>query len=361
MTTPATPAAPVSAKLPARALFLPVGDERTASTRYRVLSLLPALRAAGWDAAVRHPFGEESAAPRRLARAVDLLRDTFGARPADVVVVHRKTFPPLLASRLRRRGQPLLFDFDDALDLPPPGRDAGAFERQRYARNFHATVAAADIVLCGNEELARRAAHPRSEILPTSVDTARFRPGAVTAPAEPVLGWIGYSDNLRYLEELDPVFARLRERHPGLRLVVGADRAPSISAIPVEFRRWSLDTELSIFDGIGVGLMPLHDDEWTRGKCAFKALQYMALGVPTVASPVGANREVIEDGVSGFLPPDTASWVAALDRLLADRPLAGAISAAGREVVLRRYSLDVVSRRLLAILAAVRGANELAR
>lgn len=361
MTPPATSAVPDGATLPPRVLFLPVGNESTASTRYRVLAHLPALEAAGFEAAVRYPLGEGGGRPRRIARAVDLLRDAFGARPADLVVVHRKTFPPPLASRLRRRGQPLLFDFDDALDLPPPGKGVGARERERYARNFRATVEAADLVLCGNAELLRRAAHPRAEILPTSVDTARFRPGAVALPEGPVLGWVGYSDNLRYLEELAPVFAQLRQRHPGLWLVVGCDRAPSIDALPVEFRRWSLGAELSIFDGIGVGLMPLRDDPWTRGKCAFKALQYMALGIPAVASPVGANREVIEDGVNGYLPGDRAAWVLALDRLLSDRVHARAIAAAGREVVLSRYSLEVVSRRLVAILAAVRGANEPAR
>lgn len=361
MTLPANSVAPGGATHRARVLFLPVGNESTASTRYRVLALLPALEAAGFDPAVRFPLGEGGRGARSVMRAADLLRDTFGPRPAEIVVAHRKTFPPLLAARLRRRGQSLLFDFDDALDLPPPGRDAGARARERYARNFRATVGAADLVLCGNAELARRAGHPHAEILPTSVDTARFRPGAVAPADGPVLGWVGYSDNLRYLEQLAPVFERLREKYPGLRLVVGCDRPPSIGTLPVEFRRWSLDRELSIFDGIGVGLMPLEDDEWTRGKCAFKALQYMALGIPAVASPVGANREVIDEGVSGYLPGDPASWSRALDRLLSDAAHARAIAAAGREVVERRYSLEAISRRLVAILDAVRGANELAR
>ncbi len=341
----------MTASPPRRLLFLPVGGPETASTRYRVLAFLPALVRAGFEPRVRYPFGGDASAPapspaRVFRRAVDLLRDTFGPRPADIVVVHRKTFPPALAARLRRQGQPLVFDFDDALDLPPPGRP----DDSRYARNFRATVGAADAVFCGNAELARRAAHPRAVVLPTSIDTDCFRPGAMRPADGPVLGWIGYSDNLRYLEALAGVFAELLRRHPGLRIVVGADRPPSLPGLPVEFRRWTLAEELSIFDGIGVGLMPLPDDPWTRGKCAFKALQYMALGIPAVASPVGANLEVIEDGVSGMLPATDADWVAALDALLASPARAREIGAAGRRVVEARYSVRVTSDRLVSTL-----------
>jgi glycosyltransferase involved in cell wall biosynthesis len=114
-----------------------------------------------------------------------------------------------------------------------------------------------------------------------------------------------------------------------------------------------LAQEVSCFDGIAVGLMPLDDDPWARGKCAFKAIQYMALGIPAVASPVGANREVIRDGETGFLPADEREWVETLDRLLADPALARRIGAAGRREIEARYSLDVISTRLVAILRSL--------
>jgi glycosyltransferase involved in cell wall biosynthesis len=335
-----------------RVLILTVGGPATASTRYRVLALVPALEHAGFAVRVRYPL-RGRAAPRALWRAADLLRDAVGRRAADLVLIHRKTFPPALAARLRRARQPLLFDFDDALDLPPPGRP----DHPRYARNFRATVGAADTILCGNAELARRAAHPRAEILPTSVDTDRFAPGAVRAAAGPVLGWVGHADNLRYLEALAGVLHEILRRHPALRIVVGADRPPALPGLPVEYRPWSLERELAIFDGIGVGLMPLADDPWTRGKCAFKALQYMALGIPAVASPVGANREVIENGRSGLLPATDAEWLEALDGLLANPDRARALGAAGRAVVEARYSLDRAARRLIALLTAAGSAR----
>lgn len=326
-----------------RIAFLPVGDATVASTRYRVLALEPALRAAGHETSVRYPV---TAGPARLARAADLLRDASLPPAADVLVVHRKTYPPRFAVQLPRPGRPLAWDIDDALDLPPPGRAADDATLQRYRANFDATAAAADLVLCGNAELARRVPHGRTEVVPTSIDTARFAPGAARSAEGSVLGWVGHSDNLGYLAALAEPLRELARRHPALRVVVVADRPLEIPGVTVEFRRWTLAGEVSAFDGIAVGLMPLADDAWTRGKCAFKAIQYMALGLPAVASPVGANLEVIEDGVSGFLPRTPGDWVDALDALLSDAALAARIGAAGRAVVERRYALDVVATQV---------------
>ena len=142
----------------------------------------------------------------------------------------------------------------------------------------------------------------------------------------------------------------LSHRHPALRLIVVADRPPNLPGVDVEFRRWTLDSELACFDGMGIGLMPLDDSPWARGKCAFKAIQYMALGLPTVASPVGMNAEVIRHGDSGFLASDEREWVDRLDRLLSDPALAARVGAAGRRRVEAHYSLAVVSRRLVEIL-----------
>jgi glycosyltransferase involved in cell wall biosynthesis len=224
---------------------------------------------------------------------------------------------------------------------------------QRYRRNFESTVSGADLVLCGNLELARRLPHDRYEIVPTPIDTERFRPGAVEDGSGALaLGWVGHSDNLPYLESLAGAFRELTRRHPGLRLIVVADRAPRIDGVEVEFRRWSLESELTCFAGITVGLMPLADTPWTRGKCAFKAIQYMALGIPAVASPVGMNREVIRNGECGFLPEGEEQWVDVLDRLLGNRALAATIGEAGRVRVEEEYSLRAVSGR---VVEAMRG------
>ena len=338
--------------------MLPVGDEQVASVRYRVLAYRPAFEAAGFRFDLRLPWAHGVASiPRPLARAGDLIRDVTARLGEAVAFLHRKTYPPGFASRMRRADRPLIFDFDDAVDLPPPGRAGDEAMLHRYRRNFEATAEAATLAICGNGELARRLPHDRYEILPTPVDTDRFRPGAVAPASGPVAGWVGHSDNLPYLAGLADPLREVARRHPGFRLVVVADRPVEIPGVSIEFRRWRLEDEVRCFDGIAVGLMPLIDSPWARAKCAFKAIQYMALGIPAVASPVGMNREVIRDGESGFLPADDTGWVRALDLIFSDPALAARTGAAGRAVVEKDYALDVASRRLVRSLEGIVGAG----
>jgi glycosyltransferase involved in cell wall biosynthesis len=242
---------------------------------------------------------------------------------------------------------------DDALDLPPPGRETDGSSAARYLKNFEATIRDADLVLCGNAELAAKVAHGRTSIVPTPIDTDRFAPDAVTSATGPTLGWVGHSDNLPYLASLAGPLRDLARKHSALKLVVVADRPITIPGVAVEFREWRLEDEVSCFNGFAVGLMPLEDTPWARAKCAFKAIQYMALGMPTVASPVGMNRELIKDGVNGFLPTNAASWFTALDALLTDASLARRVGAEGRRTVERDYALSLVSPRVAALIAGI--------
>lgn len=330
-----------------RLLLLAVDDLRGASTRYRVAAHEAALRAAGYRTELRTP---RRGPVRVVSRFMDLVADARLGAEERLLFIHRKLYPPIFARRLRRRGRLIFLDFDDAIDLPPPGAVVSARKLARYGRNFRATVAIADHVICGNRELATRVSHPRVHILPTPVDTERFRPGAVARGDGRTLGWVGHSDNLRYLEALAPALREVARIEPLVRLIVVCDRAPEIAGLRVEYRPWTLESELSCFGGIDIGLMPLDDTPWTRSKCAFKALQYMALGLPTIASPVGMNRDVIEDGVSGRLAADGAEWATSIRQMLADPVLAGRIGQAGRAAVVERYSLSTISGHLLAIL-----------
>lgn len=337
-----------------RITLLAAGDESRASTRYRLLAYRPALEAAGYRTRIRFPADWRARGPSRPAwRAVDLLQDLLDPAIDDLLFIQRKTYPPPLAGLLRRAPRRVVFDMDDALDLPPPSLALGRSALRRYRGNFEATVGAADLVLCGNRELAARLPHARCELLATPVDTDRFSPHVVGRAEGPVLGWIGHADNLDYLTTIAEPLRELARRHPGLRLVVVADRPPVLPGLEVEFRRWSLERELDCFEGIGVGLMPLADTPWARGKCAFKAIQYMALGIPAVVSPVGMNKEVIEHGENGFLAGSPEQWVEILDRLLSDAALAASVGKEGRRTAVREYSLDVTARRLIGILGRV--------
>lgn len=331
-------------------LVIPVGGASVASVRYRVLAHLPALERAGLAPRVRFPW-----TGGKLARALDLLADARAARVAGTVLVHRKTFPPFFAARLRRTDAPIVFDVDDAIDLPPPASAASPSELRRYATNFRATAEAADLVICGNREIASRLPHARFVILPTPIDTGRFRPGVLAPPSLPALGWVGHSDNFGYLESIAEPLREVIRRHPATPLIVVADRKPELPGLPVEFRKWTLAGEIDCFSGMAVGLMPLLDTPWARAKCSFKAIQYMSLGIPAVLSPVGMNRDLVRDGENGFLPADEAAWVRALDALLEDAALRARVGEAGRATVERDYSLDAVSARLVSILRDVPG------
>jgi glycosyltransferase involved in cell wall biosynthesis len=192
-------------------------------------------------------------------------------------------------------------------------------------------------------------------LIPTAIDTARFTPLPDPAQHGPSLGWVGHSDNLGYLESLHGALQELTRRRPGLRLVVVADRPPRLPGIDVEFRPWRLDREIDGFRGFRVGLMPLVDSPWARAKCAFKAIQYMALGIPTVASAVGTNVELIEHGESGFLARSPAEWVEVLDALLGNDELARTIGRAGRRRIEEAYALERVSRELVRALEGLCG------
>ncbi|MEE4272570.1 MAG: glycosyltransferase family 4 protein [Thermoanaerobaculales bacterium] len=338
---------------------LVVGDETVASTRFRVLAHRDALAAAGYRVEVAfqrpRPASRLLRAPLRL---IDELRDLRRHRGADLLLVHRRCYPPRLARVLARRGAPVVFDVDDALYLPSPAEPQTASARGRYRRNFDATAAAAELVLCGNAEIAGEVAHERTEILPTAVDCDRFRPEALAGGGEGAgVGWVGHSSNIGYLEALAEPLRELAVRRPDFRLIVFADEKPRLEGVPMEFRRWSLAAELDGFRDMKVGLMPLVDDAWTRAKCAFKLLQYMALGLPAVASPVGMNRQVVQDGHNAVLASSGAEWVAALERLLVDAQLRRRLGEAGRETVVRKYSQPVIADRLVGTLDRVVAAN----
>jgi glycosyltransferase involved in cell wall biosynthesis len=330
-----------------------VGDEHVASTRFRVLAHLDALRSAGFDVELELQSVPRFPLLRAPLRLRELVRDTTNRSDADLLFLHRRTYPPPFARRLAGLGFPVVFDVDDALYLPPPSAPQTRANLARYRRNFEATANAADLVLCGSFEAAREVPHRRVEILPTPIDCRLFRPDAVVAAKMPTIGWVGHSDNLPYLEALSDPLRELARRHPDLRLVVVADRPPHMEGLPVEFRKWTLAEEVSCFSDVTIGLMPLDDTPWARAKCAFKLLQYMALGIPAVASPVGMNSEVVQDGVNGLLARGPEEWLAAIDRLLGDPDLCRRLAGEGRRTVEQHYSLEVVSSRLVTLLVGL--------
>jgi len=334
----------------ARVLFLTVGDRDNPGTRLRSLAYIPYLEDRGFDVRVLYPLGSDPnrVRRRRLLRSLELVRDLAAASRVDAVMVYRKTFPGVSARMLRQVASNIVYEYDDAVYLPSPSEPQGEKNLARYRRNFEATVAVADLVVAGNGHLAERAPFRRTEVLPTGVDTRIFKP--VETPRHRgrcVLGWIGTEDNLPQWTRLLPVFRRVLAENPTVELKVVSNREPPRGDIPVAFERFTIDREAACLEEFDIGLMPLEDSPWNRGKCSYKALQCMAMGLPVVVSPVGMNREVIEDGVSGFFAKTDDEWIAALLRLAGDRKLRSRLGRAARAVVERDYALERIASRMV--------------
>jgi glycosyltransferase involved in cell wall biosynthesis len=214
------------------------------------------------------------------------------------------------------------------------------------------------VVVAGNDVLAAAAIAARARrivILPTALDVSIYRTTTATQDDPPTIAWVGNPENLAYLEILRPALVRLSARHPTLRLRVICSEFPDWPDVRIEAVRWSPTAEIAALAGSHIGVMPLTDDEWARGKCAFKLLQYMAASLPCVASPVGANSEAVIDGVTGFHARDASEWEEALERLIGSAELRARLGAAGRAHVESRYGLQNYQARYVALFESLVG------
>src|SRR6202023_2467286 len=204
----------------------------------------------------------------------------------------------------------------------------------------------------GNDVLAgvARVTARAIELLPTSIDAAAYRPTAAGAADAPTIAWIGSPENLVYLEMIRPALARLTVRYPALKLRGICSRFPDWAEVNIERIAWSTATEAESLAAAHIGVMPLTDDEWARGKCAFKLLQYMAAALPCVASPVGANTEAVMDGFNGFHARTDDEWERHLDALIQSPELRARFGANGRAHVESRYAMRTYQARYLELL-----------
>jgi glycosyltransferase involved in cell wall biosynthesis len=294
-------------------------------------------------------------------RRISLLRtlDRF-----DVAYVYREA--ALLGTAwleaLIARRCPIVFDFDDAIYLQATSDANRAFGFLKRPRKVAALCRLASAVTVGNDTLAafarRHAA--RVEVIPTTIDTDVYRVVQRETNPRPVVGWTGSPTTAAYLLAIGPALRRLRERHDFELRVVGANVA--MEGLAVRCLPWRAETETDDLRPLDVGLMPLTDDEWARGKCALKALQYMALGIPPVVSPVGASALIVRDGVNGFHASSGDEWVDRLSTLLGNPALRARLGAAARQTVQDHYAAHVHAPRLGVLLRQVcRGAKTAGR
>jgi glycosyltransferase involved in cell wall biosynthesis len=321
-------------------------DPSQPSFRHRMQSLVEPLHSAGWDLRIEQfPSGRYGL--RTWERRALL-------RWADVAILHQIKLSALEARLFAAFSRRRVFDIDDAIYVRKPRRLGEPADESRLRRaKFEATCRWADAVAAGNAVLAAAAGAASREvvILPTSIDAASYRAVRVEAAPLPTIVWIGSPENLVYLDMIRPALARVAARHPAMRLRVVCSRFPPWHDVPIEPVPWSSATEIASLLSAHIGIMPLSDDEWTRGKCAFKLLQYMAAALPCVASPIGANAEAVIDGVTGYHASDQDGWERALNLLIESPTRRAQFGAAGHAHVDQRYALRAYRARYAALLA----------
>ena len=327
------------------------------SQRFRIEQWLPDLRSQGISVDL-FPFADQSLMHllhkpgRRPAKVLTNLTrfalrfgDVVRARRYDAVLIHRAACiaGPAVVERLTAlTGRPIIYDFDDAIFRLHTTDANRGFGWLKFPGKTATICRLAKHVVVGNEWLADYARqHNRAvTVIPTSIDTRRYRPARATRLKDRlVLGWMGSSTSQTHLELFAPLLREfLHRRNVELRVI--SDRKPVLPGIDYVWRPWSAESEIEELSYFDVGIMPMPDDEWAKGKCALKALQYMAMGVPTLCSAVGTNRDVIRHGENGLLADSDEDWIANLESLIDDAALRQRLGERGRHTVEERYSMS---------------------
>jgi glycosyltransferase involved in cell wall biosynthesis len=336
-----------------------------ASTRYRLGQYVPGLASRGIDLHIGHLLGDDYLRRRfsggappigamllaGLARFADLRHQT----KYDAAMLHCELFP-LMPGWLERAliRLPYIYDFDDAFYLKYRRGRLG-IAKPMLGNKFDTVMAGAAALTAGNQVLGQyaRQHNANTHYLPTVVDTERYVPEATNGNDMFTVGWIGSPSTAPFLAELVVPLSVIGKEGP-VRLVVIGGKAPQIPGVTVVEIDWQEQTEVELINSFDVGVMPLPDDDWARGKCAFKLIQYMACAVPVIASRVGANAEVV-NGECGLLAATPNEWVEGL-RMLRDQPgKRTSMGQTGRERVVQHYSLHRNLPLLEAVIREVAG------
>jgi glycosyltransferase involved in cell wall biosynthesis len=314
------------------------------SCRYRVLQYLPYLKKQGIDLSV-HFYKR---------KWLDKLKFYNTLGEYDILYVHRKLFPPVEFWYIRRKAKKIIYDFDDAVMYRSTGlKNSRSFSRRM---KFAYMMKRVDLVVAGNQFLKSEVLPYNShvEIIPTSVDLSRYHLKEDHIKKEVItIGWLGSSSTLKYLKSLLPTLERVYQKHPCFQLKIVCDQFLESSKIPVIKKPWSEEEEEADLKSFDIGLMPLSVDLWSQGKCGLKILQYFGVGLPVVCTPIGINKDIVQDGLNGFLAENESQWEDRLLRMIQEEGLRREMGLNGRKTVERSYCLEVNAPGILDLLKKV--------
>ena len=348
------------------------------TSRFRVYQFLPYLEQRGFQCEVL-PFlttpelaviyGKSSTLKKIVVTLLATTRRFFHllkVQKGDIVYLVREAYPfgpPFFESLFKKRCQRLVFDFDDAIYTPSVAYD-NPLDALRDWGKTKKIIQMADYVVTGSAYLGEYVlaqGHNANKlaVIPTVVDTTVYRPDdKVKSTNAPItIGWIGTPSGTTYLINLIPVISEIAKRHPTIKfLFIGAETFDA-KGLPIEFKQWQLGEEVANLQSFDIGIMPLTDDEEGRGKCGFKLIQYMSVGIPSVCSPVGANKAIIEEGKSGFFASTQEEWLEKLNILIANPNLRTEQGRYGRTVAEQSFSLQSAAPKLYAVLHVMAESN----
>jgi len=277
-----------------------------------------------------------------IIRVLDVLK----ASKYDVVFIQREAFftgTTFFEWAFSRSKAKVIFDFDDSIWL---SNVSDANKKLEWLKNGHKTkkiIAFSDLIIAGNQYLASYAEEFNENVIviPTTIDLNYHKKIEVEISDKITIGWTGTSTTLRYLEEKLNILEKLKNKFKNkvaFKIIVEFDK--TYDSINTTTTKWSKEEEIKDLNRIDIGIMPLPDDQWTRGKCGFKGLQYMALGIPTVMSPVGVNTEIITHGENGFLAKTDQEWFDLLSKLIESEQLRKELGVKGKKTIENKYSVE---------------------
>lgn len=310
------------------------------SFRFRVLQYIPYIEKDGWDVKIQE-------IPKNWFKRWLLFNrlDKF-----DIIFIQRKMLGNLELRKLRARTERLFYDFDDAIMLKHSS--GGAIISRHREKRFRSIVKTADMVIAGNEYLANKVKDFSFNVvvIPTVIDTEKYFCIDRNYKEKVTIGWIGSESTLIYLNGIGNVLKRILNDFKNVELKIVCSSFSGLNIPGAILKKWNLTEEVSDLQGFDIGLMPLIDNEWARGKCGFKIIQYFSVGVPVVCSPVGVNCRIVNEGITGFFANNEDEWYEKVALLIKDKTLRLKMGEAARNKIGKEYSLNVFVPRLLGVL-----------
>ncbi|MCB0428591.1 MAG: glycosyltransferase family 4 protein [Flavobacteriales bacterium] len=342
---------------------------RSPGQRFRFEQYMPLLEANGYEITHSHIIDEKDdkvfySRGNYLRKTAIIFKsflrrldDVLKANHFDLIIVYREAImlgSTVFERMLRKSDTPVVMDFDDAIWLQDVSEGNERLAWLKRPSKTDEIIAMSNAVFAGNTYLANYAKrfNPNVHLIPTTIDVNYHLPAA-TRPSEGTVrvGWTGTSTTLKHYDEAVPALKELKTRWGDrVRFRVIADVPPCMEGFDVEFVKWNKHSEIQDLATFDIGLMPLPDNDWARGKCGFKGLQYMSMGIPAVMSPVGVNADIITDGVNGFLASSQQDWLEKLSRLIESETLRKQLGTAGRKTVEDRFSLQAIGPHYLELI-----------